>query len=252
MKYLIVNKPVGVTPLQCIENAKALGFFRDTTVSYAGRLDPMASGLLVLVNGKDTQLRHEMMAQDKVYAVTAVFGVSSDSLDVLGKLQRGSMMSYTHQQLESKLDGMVGSATYPIPEYSSVPVLGKPSFLRAQTSKEKTLGLHKEMKISAAKLLRLYKVRVEDIISQLVRSKRTLNGDFRFDTAISDWKEVNEESAHLIAADIVFDVSSGTYIRSLVDYLGKASGASGLAFSIKRIKLGQWHLRDESFIQHVG
>jgi len=252
MQYLIVNKPVGITPLQCIEQAKSLGFFRDATVSYAGRLDPMASGLLALVDGKETELRHKLMSHDKAYAVTAIFGVSSDSLDVLGRIARGSYMEMTSKNLDTHLNSLIGIRHYHIPRFSSVPVLGKPSFIRAISEKEKGPNPTKEMKVHAAKLVRLYKVRVEEIIDQLRRAKNILRGNFRFDSSLADWNEVNEKSNQLIAADIIFDVSSGTYIRSLVDYLGKTIGAGGLSYGIKRVKLGPWQLKSESFIQHVG
>ena len=82
-------KQRGETPLECIER------FRDKNselkkekMSYLGRLDPLAEGVLVVASGTHTKKREEFLALDKEYEFACIFGFATDTYDILGKITR--------------------------------------------------------------------------------------------------------------------------------------------------------------------
>lgn len=80
-----VYKPVGLTPSQTIsELKKAKPELLNTPLTYAGRLDPMAEGLLLLLDSSIIKNKDEFLQLDKVYEAEVLLGVSTDSFDLLG------------------------------------------------------------------------------------------------------------------------------------------------------------------------
>lgn len=81
---LIVDKPRGPTSHDVV--AQARRFFRTKAVGHAGTLDPMASGVLVLLIGEATKLAAYLTLDDKEYRATVAFGRSTDTLDAEGTI----------------------------------------------------------------------------------------------------------------------------------------------------------------------
>lgn len=79
---LIVNKPNGPTSHDVVATARRE--FGQRAVGHAGTLDPMASGVLVLLFGEATKLSNYLTAADKTYVATITFGRATDTLDALG------------------------------------------------------------------------------------------------------------------------------------------------------------------------
>jgi tRNA pseudouridine55 synthase len=79
---LIVDKPRGPTSHDVVAQARRL--FRTKAVGHAGTLDPMASGVLVLLLGEATKLASYVTLDDKEYRATIAFGRSTDTLDAEG------------------------------------------------------------------------------------------------------------------------------------------------------------------------
>lgn len=83
---LVVDKPVGPTSHDAVARARrALGTKR---VGHAGTLDPMASGVLVVLVGEGTKLAPFLTAHDKSYLATVAFGASTTTLDAEGEVTR--------------------------------------------------------------------------------------------------------------------------------------------------------------------
>lgn len=79
---LVVNKPQGPTSFDLVAQAKRL--YRTRHVGHAGTLDPMASGVLLLLFGEATKLSAYLTDDDKTYLATITFGASTDTLDAEG------------------------------------------------------------------------------------------------------------------------------------------------------------------------
>jgi hypothetical protein len=83
---LVVNKPTAWTSHDVV--AKIRNFFRLTKLGHAGTLDPIATGVLVLLAGRATRLAEQLLADDKEYRFTIRFGVVTDTQDISGKVLR--------------------------------------------------------------------------------------------------------------------------------------------------------------------
>jgi tRNA pseudouridine55 synthase len=80
---LMVNKPGGLTSHDVVDFVRKR--FRIKKAGHCGTLDPMATGLLMLVLGKATKVQDLLMAEDKEYRGTLHLGVSTDSQDAQGQ-----------------------------------------------------------------------------------------------------------------------------------------------------------------------
>jgi hypothetical protein len=84
-RYIVLNKAVGETPLSCVEAWREKHpAYAGVSLAYAGRLDPMASGKLLILIGEECKQQERYHDLDKEYTFRVLFGVSSDSGDVLG------------------------------------------------------------------------------------------------------------------------------------------------------------------------
>ncbi len=84
-KTITIYKPVGLTPLQAIQKFKEKHpEYKKAKIGYAGRLDPLAEGVLLVLVGEENKKIREYLKFDKEYKAEILFGISSDSHDVLG------------------------------------------------------------------------------------------------------------------------------------------------------------------------
>jgi tRNA pseudouridine55 synthase len=82
---LNIYKPIGSTPFQVIERLKMEHpELRDVKMSFAGRLDPLAHGVLLILVGDTVTEREKLLALPKTYQCKVLLGVSTDSYDILG------------------------------------------------------------------------------------------------------------------------------------------------------------------------
>ena len=82
---LLLDKPPGITSARAVARVKHL-FPKGTKIGHTGTLDPLASGLLVLLIGRATRLSRYVTGLDKTYTATARFSAVSDTLDADGRI----------------------------------------------------------------------------------------------------------------------------------------------------------------------
>lgn len=97
---VVLEKAVGETPLQCVEAWRATQSpaFAEVPLAYAGRLDPMASGKLLVLIGDECKQQENYHELDKAYDFSVLLGIGSDTHDVLGRLVIDSDCSLARQQ----------------------------------------------------------------------------------------------------------------------------------------------------------
>ncbi|HEX9805051.1 MAG TPA: hypothetical protein VGA67_05190, partial [Candidatus Dojkabacteria bacterium] len=129
-KILQIDKRVGETPLEAIEKFRENHpEYEDVKMAYAGRLDPMASGLLLVLIGEECRKRDQYQNLDKVYEFEIILGIETDSLDILGLITKNSLQ-YRKSEILPQLERIV--AKFPkkfkqkYPLYSSKTINGKP------------------------------------------------------------------------------------------------------------------------------
>ena len=89
-KRVIIYKKVGETPLEALENFRTKRLdeghveYRNIPMTYAGRLDPMAEGDLLILIGEECKKKDAYLGLDKEYEVEVLFGIETDTHDVLG------------------------------------------------------------------------------------------------------------------------------------------------------------------------
>lgn len=122
---LLIDKPAGLTSHDVVAKARrALG---TKSVGHAGTLDPLATGLLVLLVGKATKLSNFILNGQKGYQVAAKFGLASDSWDITGDLteQPNGLSGLNEQVVRSSGLELNGDFQWPIPIFSAKKVNGK-------------------------------------------------------------------------------------------------------------------------------
>lgn len=253
-KYVVLEKRVGETPLQCVEAYKAEKKLERVPMAYAGRLDPMASGKLLVLLGDECKVQEKYHHLDKEYTFEVIFGVSSDTADVLGLITRGGQSVIESGAINVVIKDLIGNIELPYPHFSSKTVQGKPLHTW------KLEGRIGEIEIPT-KRSTIYKLKLNSIKSQTAQEvyahasqkietipkvtdeRKILGNDFRRVDVRATWLKFLEESQKnetFTIASFTCIASSGTYMRTLSEVIASKLNTHGLAFSIHRTKMGTY------------
>jgi len=241
-------KPVGKTPLEAVEILKSKNTkYKNETISYAGRLDPMAEGVLVLLIGEENKNRNKYLSLDKEYEAEFILGISTDSHDSLGLINGKEFKVFHKKIVADLLESFLGKQNQLYPPYSSKTVNGKPLYwwVRKNKLNEIIIPSH-EIDIYSIKLIDIENISVSELIDEIINKIKKVKGDFRQKEIINSWNEFTKENKDLILTKIKIKVScsSGTYIRVIANDLGKKLGVGAFAFSIKRIRVDKFDKND--------
>ena len=213
-QIIVINKPAGMTSqtvdtkLKHILNVKHIG--------HLGTLDPIATGVLVVMVDGATKLAPFLENDDKAYLATICFGLKTDTLDITGQVtdeQKNPKVSF--DELDKVLTRFQGEITQTPPIYSALKVNGKKLYEYARK------GDTVEIKPRNVTIYEL--TRTSDI---------TADGEYAY-------------------AEIKVHCSKGTYIRSLIDDIGKALGIPCCMQKLTRIKSGNFTLANAVEIEDV-
>ncbi|MFA5877330.1 MAG: hypothetical protein WC880_03115 [Candidatus Paceibacterota bacterium] len=255
MKYVVIEKRVGETPLQALEAFRQTDpTLQDIPLTYAGRLDPMASGKLLILIGEECKRREKYDGLDKEYEFEILLGVTSDTGDMLGMTKSDTRMprqDYFEKDLQKITTSLVGSHVLPYPAFSSKTVAGKPLFQYAlegtlDSIEIPTIKTHVyRMEYLGKKTLTLNEL-IEQVLGKidLLRApvdSGKIGADFRKAEIIRQWETLSPQGAEKYTV-LKFKavVSSGTYIRSLAPIIAQRFGALGMAYSIHRTHIGKY------------
>lgn len=253
-KYVVLEKEVGETPLQCAEKwrVEQTDDYQSVPLSYAGRLDPMASGKLLVLIGDECKQQEKYHGLDKEYEFEVLFGVSSDTADVLGRLSTCPAPTLEKKMLQPVAKKLTGEIALPYPHYSSKTVQGKPLHTWALEGRldeieipTKSSTVHSLTCTLLRSMLRnnvhTYASEKIETIPPVTDERKAIGNDFRRTDIRKDWKQFLEggspDDAFYIAT-FTCVASSGTYMRTLAEVIAKELGTCGLAYSIHRTKIG--------------
>ncbi len=244
-------KPVGMTPLQSILQLKEnRPEYEKEKLSYAGRLDPMADGLLLILVGDENKKRQQYEQLEKEYVFSVLFGLRSDSYDLLGipRLQKNAPLAKAEMSaLAMYLPTCVGTFSQPFPPFSSKNVRGKPLYYWAREKKldsitipSKTISIFSLRKESETVLF------AKDVLKRITTILPSINGRFRQEEILSSWNSLLKDNNHGQFSLITFSLScsSGTYVRTIANQLGEYLKTGALAFSITRMRVGPFTIDD--------
>jgi tRNA pseudouridine55 synthase len=197
---LLVDKPRGLTSHDVVYRLRRK--LQMKKIGHAGTLDPMATGVLVMLIGKATRISQYLMSVDKSYEGEATLGVVTDSQDAEGEVM----------------------LTNPVPALSEVQVIEamKP-FLGDQYQ---TPPMHSAIKVDGVKLY------------HLARKGEEVEREPRF-IRISKFALLSFASPK-ISFDL--DCTKGTYVRTIAHDLGARLGCGAHLSALRRTGSGQFKI----------
>lgn len=136
--YVIaINKPPNRFCLSLVNYFRKL--LREQKVGYAGTLDPMAEGLMVFGIGRNaTKRMNEWTNLEKVYRAKILFGFTSDTDDITGRLEQKGHIPHL-SEIEQQIGTFIGAQKQVPPLYSAVHIQGKRAYQSARIGKPITL-----------------------------------------------------------------------------------------------------------------
>jgi tRNA pseudouridine55 synthase len=208
---LLIDKPAGWTSFDVVNKVRYLvqqsGLSESNKkrfpVGHTGTLDPLATGLLVLVLGDYCRRAQEFSKLDKTYEVAMRLGVTSTTGDEEGDKTVSSDRQPNPTELTVAIERFEGEIMQTPPIYSAIKVNGQRAYDLARAGK--TVELEPR-----------------PAYIEYIRGVQYAYPEVRF-------------TAH---------VSSGTYIRSLVEDIGKLLETGAYMTSLRRTAVGHWHLND--------
>lgn len=200
---IVVNKPMDYTSFDVI--AVMRGLLGQRKIGHCGTLDPNATGVLPLLLGNATKAQDIVPNHDKEYIAGFRLGMTSDTLDIWGKILTEEKSQVTESQVKEALKEFVGEIEQIPPMYSAVQVDGKRLYDLAREGKE---------------------------VERESRKVTVYNAELL---------SFDEQSQ---SGTIRVKCSKGTYIRTIIDDLGKALGCGGIMISLERISACGYSIAD--------
>ena len=259
-KIIVLWKEEGETPLGCIERAKIEGKIpEEERATYAGRLDPMAEGVLLVLFGDTVHKKDEYLKLSKEYEVDVLIGVATDTGDILGIVEemnagflyrdssspRPDHEEFSDRDMLNKIQNTLiqctGEFDEPYPMYSSRPVEGEPLFAWARRGENVEIPTHK-VEIDSIVLENIETRKLGDMEEEIISRIEKVKGDFRQTKILEVWREKIEENkdTEVVIAQIRVSCESGAYMRVLAEKIARELGFPGLAYRITRTKLGEF------------
>jgi tRNA pseudouridine55 synthase len=203
---LLVDKEKGITSYDVIRDIKKK-YPKGTKIGHTGTLDPFATGLLIIMIGRQaTKLMNQFHKLKKRYVVDAEFGFQTDTQDIMGKVisKSDNGIIPTSEDIQSTIKkNFLGKIEQIPPRYSAKKIKGKKAYELAREGKEFKLE-PKEIEVYEFKLLNYDYPRI------------------RFEILCS----------------------TGTYIRTLINDLARILGTYATATELRRIEIGNYSVGD--------
>lgn len=144
--YLLVDKPEGISSFGVVARVRRVikeATDKKVKIGHTGTLDPMATGLLILVVGKYTKKAGEFSKLDKVYEAELMLGVVSTTADREGEVTQKSTHKPSEDELKKVLNKFIGEIVQTPPSFSAIKVGGQRAYKLARQGKEVKLEARK-------------------------------------------------------------------------------------------------------------
>ncbi len=128
-KMFLVDKPKGPTSSRVVERIKRKF---NVKAGHTGTLDPLATGLLVVLTGKFTKNASSFLKLDKAYEVKAILGIETDTFDSEGTVLRRRDNEIAREELENVLKEFSGDIWQTPPLYSAKKIAGRKAYQLAR------------------------------------------------------------------------------------------------------------------------
>ena len=239
-KILKVWKQAGETPLEVIEKIRnEREGYDDLKMTYAGRLDPLAEGELIILVEDLVHEKERYMHLDKEYEVDVLLGISTDTYDTLGLVTDEGVIERNWQEKVQKfIDNKIGEFSQKYPPFSSKTINGIPMFQLTKEGKEFEIPEH-IVRLDHAEIIEQRVIRKDQLKEEIESKNILVRGDFRQEEIQDRWNDYFEQTefTEYPLITIRLKVGSGFYVRQFVEDLGKFLKSNALAFHIKRTQI---------------
>jgi tRNA pseudouridine55 synthase len=207
---LLFDKPKGWTSHDAVEALRRT-LPPQTRVGHCGTLDPLATGLLILLVGPCTRLQSRLQGWDKVYSGFIRLGVQTDTGDVMGKvLAEKEIPQRSLEELQGLLSSCEGSFEIAAPAYSAVKHQGQALYKYARRGQAVPEKLRK--------------------------------------TTVYEWRAVSYSAPEL---EHRLSCASGTYVRSLAELIGRKLGCGATVSDLRRDRVGPFAVSDAMTLEQL-
>ena len=230
---VLVYKPAGLTPLETLNLLRQkYPVYRSAILSYAGRLDPQAEGVMLVLVDEGNKQRQQYLSLDKEYSCQILFGLSTDTGDVMGLVKEIDPRIVSLDEVRQKSEELVGRHQQIAPTYSAPGIDGK--------------NFTKEIEIYTLEVGTEKRFSSQRVIAEITKKINQVAGNnFRQKDILKRWEEtLKSKKLTWQVFTLTVSCSSGTYLRVLASDLGMKLGQPALAYSIKRTKVGDWTEKD--------
>jgi tRNA U55 pseudouridine synthase TruB len=219
------------------------------SVCYAGRLDPMACGKMIILTNGDTKNVNTYLDHDKLYNFDLIIGIDTKSHDCLSEINKITEISLKKENLISKLSTFIKSYTvqkYPIVSNYTIKHNGikKPLWWFYTNGYLDVELPSKNVIIFDSKINNIQNVLLNTLINKFIDRIKLIDNEktiveLKTSAIIKQWKNIANEDVdrRQIVVNIELKVSSGFYIRQFCNDFGKYIGGGAIAFDITRLKI---------------
>ncbi len=206
---LLTNKPAGCTSHDVV--ARIRSHFHLSKVGHGGTLDPLATGLLVILIGRATKFSAQVTGGDKTYAGSILLGLSTSTQDTAGKiLAKRDTVGITSAQVAIGMKGFLGDIEQIPPMVSAVKKDGIPLYKLARKGRE----IERE-----PRPVRIHRFDLLDFNNPVITFE--------------------------------VESSKGTYVRTLAHDLGEQLGVGACLSSLRRTASGPFRLDDAHTFESI-
>ncbi len=209
---LIVDKPRDFTSHDVV--AKLRGMLRQKKIGHAGTLDPMATGVLVVLLGSATRASDHASGQSKEYIARLRLGLTTDTQDITGTVLEQRPPEVGEADVQAALAAFTGDIRQLPPMYSAISVNGK----------------------------RLYDLARKGV--EVERQSRDITVEQLELLPTADLPEHHYDLRALC--------SKGTYVRTICHDIGQALGCGGCMADLRRVRSGRFTLEDALTFEQIA
>lgn len=209
---IIVNKEKGISSFFQIKLIKRI--LKCKKIGHAGTLDPLATGVLVVLLGGATKLSDYLINDSKEYEAEITIGIGSDTYDITGSIEKQVPVREL-KNVDEVLESFLGKSMQNPPIYSAI--------------KQQGMKLYEKARENIDVIVEPREIVIDDI------------------SRISEIKYLDDKAIFTFKVK----VSKGTYIRSLCVDIGEKLGYPALMSNLVRITSGEFNLKDSHSTEDI-
>ena len=210
---VLLNKSRGISSFKAINKLKWI--IGSSKVGHAGTLDPIAEGLLIVMINNATKFSDNLMKRDKEYFVELELGYETDTYDIEGEITEKyeGNINISDEKIIEAVNSFAGEIMQVPPMYSAIKINGEKLYELAR----KGIEVERE-----ARKVKIYSIR-----------------------------EINVEHKEKCRISFYTEVSSGTYIRSLVRDIGRKLGVYATMTRLVRTKIDKYSIEESVLLEEI-